>query len=131
MTLCALTPDRDGVWRYDDSANSWSQVGGPAIAIYGGLRGLVAAVPPDSNVFLHLGGGPDNWQKIGGPGATFAVAVNGIFGLTPNKDGVWLFDDATNSWSQIGGPANWIYGGPFGLVATDPDEGNVLRYLDG
>ena len=49
QTVFGLSPNRQGVWQYDGSGTSWTQVGGPARAIYGGgLYGEVAATNPST-----------------------------------------------------------------------------------
>ena len=39
------------------------------------------------------------------------------------------YDGTGTSWTQIGGPAGEIYGGGYGLVATNPSTGDLWRYL--
>ncbi len=123
-----LSPGGQGVWQYDGSGTSWTQVGGPAGQIYGGGYGLVATNPSNGNLYRYLGT-PNKWQQIGGPGAAFTVAGNTVFGLSPNRQGVWQYDGSGTSWTQVGGPAGQIYGGGYGLVATNPSNGDLWRYL--
>ena len=66
--MFGLSPNRQGVWGYDGSGTSWTQVGGAASAIYGGGYGLVATSPSTGDLFRYLGT-PNNWEQIGGPGA--------------------------------------------------------------
>ena len=128
MPVCSLTQRFNSVWQYDGSGTSWTQIGGPALALYGGGYGLVATDPSTGDPWLY-GGTPNQWQHIGTPGTEFAVTGDTVFGLTPNSDSVWRYDGSGTSWTQIGGPAWKIYGGGYGLVAIDPSTGNLWRYL--
>ncbi|MER7182833.1 hypothetical protein ABT404_25735 [Streptomyces hyaluromycini] len=124
FSVFALSPHRDSVWHYHDEA--WIQVGGPAGQIYGGDWGLVATNPENGNIFRYLGS-PNTWQHIGGPGASFAVTGDSVYGI--GGDGVYRYDGHDTSWTKVGGPAGRIYGGDWGLVATNPENGNIFRYL--
>jgi hypothetical protein len=75
-----LSPGGQGVWQYDGSGTSWTQVGGPAGQIYGGGYGLVATNPSNGDIWRYLGT-PNKWQQIGGPGAAFTVTGDTVFGL--------------------------------------------------
>jgi Peptidase A4 family len=52
-----------------------------------------------------------------------------VCGLSPGGQAVWQYDGSGTSWTQIGGPAGQIYGGGYGLVATNPTTGDLWRYL--
>jgi hypothetical protein len=106
-TVCGLSPDRQGVWRYNGTGTSWTQIGGPAREIYGGGYGLVAISPGSRDIYRYLGS-PNAWQRIGGPGATFAVTGSTVFGLSPDRQGVWRYNGTGTSWTQIGGPGHYI-----------------------
>lgn len=58
--------------------------------------------------------------------AAAAVTENTLYALTPNRDGVWMFDG--ESWSQIGGPAAQIYAGGGYVYATSPTTGDIFWY---
>jgi hypothetical protein len=47
------------------SGNSWTKVGGPADAIYGGPSGNLYALNPDSRDIWRYDG--SNWSTIGQP----------------------------------------------------------------
>ncbi|MER5278360.1 M64 family metallopeptidase [Streptomyces sp. NPDC002809] len=126
--ICALTPTRDAVYRYDGSGTSWTRIGGPAGHLYAGTWGLVATNPDTGDLYRYLGT-PDNWQHIGSAGASFAVATDTVYGLTPTRDAVYRYDNSGTSWTRIGGPAGHLYAGTWGLVATNPDTGDLYRYL--
>ncbi|WP_445045147.1 M64 family metallopeptidase, partial [Streptomyces sp. SAS_272] len=126
--ICALTPGRDAVYRYDGSGSSWTRIGGPAGQIYAGAWGLVATNPSSGDLYRYLGV-PDSWQYIGSAGASFAVAGDTVYGLTPGRDAVYRYDGSGSSWTKIGGPAGQIYAGAWGLVATNPSSGDLYRYL--
>ena len=52
-----------------------------------------------------------------------------VFGLSPGGQAVWQYDGTGASWTQVGGPAGEIFGGGYGLVATNPSTGDLWRYL--
>src|SRR3984957_1160021 len=52
-----------------------------------------------------------------------------VCALSPGGEAVWQYDGTGTSWTQIGGPASEIFGGGYGLVATDPVTGDLWRYL--
>lgn len=128
--ICALTPARDAVYRYDGSGTSWTRIGGPAGQIYAGAWGLVATNPSSGDLYRYLGT-PDDWQYIGSAGATFAVATDTVYGLTPSKDAVYRYDGQNSSWTKVGGAAGEIYAGDWGrgLVATGPGAGDPAAYV--
>jgi hypothetical protein len=144
-TICAVTPDRQALWRYDGRPDRWTRmtrVGWRAGEIYSGSFGLFQIDrTPGSATYGHIlwwrlgtpsgagGGSPDfAWYRIGLPGAMFAVA-DSVYGLTPNRGAVWRYDRGTaSSWTQVGGAAGWLWGGTYGLVASNPINGNIFRY---
>ncbi|MFC7266060.1 hypothetical protein [Streptomyces lutosisoli] len=128
QSVFALSPDKNGVYHYHDGA--WIKVGGPAAQLYGGDWGLVATNPNSGDLFRYLNN-PDKWERIGGPGASFAVTRDSVYGLSPDRGAVYAFTGSGDSWTQIGGPAGQIYGGGWGLVATNPNSGDLFQYLNG
>lgn len=120
--LWGLTPNRQAVMQFDGTG--WVQIGGPAQTLYGGICGLYATSPDTGDIWKYNGRAND-WRKVGGPGATFAVG-NRLWGLTPNKQAVMEWNG--HEWTQIGGPANNLYGGAFGLLATNPSTGDIWKY---
>ncbi|MFK4595866.1 M64 family metallopeptidase [Streptomyces pristinaespiralis] len=126
--ICALTPMKDAVYRYDGTGTSWTRIGGAAGQIYAGGWGLVATNPSTGDLYRYLGT-PDMWQHIGGAGASFAVAPDTVYALTPKRDAVYRYDGTGTSWTRIGGAAGQIYAGGWGLVATNPSTGDLYRYL--
>ncbi|WEH38154.1 hypothetical protein [Streptomyces sp. AM 2-1-1] len=127
--IFGLAPDRSGVYAYTGSSGSWTRIGGPASEIYGGGWGLVATGPGSGDLFHYLGS-PDTWVRIGEPGVTFAVTDESVYGLSANPvgGGVYRYDGQGTSWTRIGGPAGRIYGGGWGLAATDPVSGDLFGF---
>ncbi|MFJ7961642.1 M64 family metallopeptidase [Streptomyces sp. NPDC096319] len=126
--VCALTPNKDAVYRYDGSGTSWTKIGGAAGQLYAGAWGLVATNPGSGDLYRYLGT-PDSWQLIGSAGASFAVGTDTVYGLTPSRDAVYRYNGTGSSWTRIGGAASQIYAGGWGLVATNPSSGDLYRYL--
>ena len=109
----------------------WAQIGGPAGQVYAGAFGLVAVNPQTGDLYHYLGQ-PFKWARIGGPGRSFALGANKLFMLAPNGSGVYQYtgNGSNDQWIKIGGPAGQIYaGGGFGLVATNPQTGDLYHYL--
>ncbi|WP_431956697.1 tectonin domain-containing protein [Nocardia lijiangensis] len=124
--LCALTPDRTAVARYNGSGTSWSKIGGPVTRLYGGDYGLFAT-NSSGDIWRYLGT-PDKWELVGGPGATFVVTRDSVYGLTPERTAVFRYSGSGTAWTRIGGPASQLYGGDYGLFATN-SAGDLWRYL--
>lgn len=123
-TVYVLSPDRSGVFAYD--GQTWTQIGGPAGALYAGGAGLFATHPQTGDIY-HYNGSPMNWSRIGGPARTFAVNDDGVYGLSSDGQGVHHWTGGT-SWTQVGGPAGTLYAGSHKLLATHPQSGDVYLY---
>ena len=58
--------------------------------------------------------------------------ANTVAALSPDRQQVWQYNgpgpDLEPSWTQIGGAASALYGGGYGLLATDAAQGNLLGY---
>jgi hypothetical protein len=125
--ICALTPNKNAISQYTGSGTSWRRIGEAASKLYGGGFGLLATNPTNGDLWRYLGA-PNTWEKIGKSGAQFAVTNDAVYGLTPDKQAVVQYTGSGMSWRRIGGPASKLYGGGFGLVATNPN-GDLYRYL--
>jgi hypothetical protein len=138
-TICAFTPDRVNVFRFDGTPNAWTKIGFRLGQLYGGDFGLVGTDAsgtgePLGTLLWWRRGMHDfvshAWHPIGGPGASFAVTPDTVYGLTPDRDAVFRYNGpGQGDWTQVGTAASQIYAGPFGLVATDPTTGDLFRYL--
>jgi hypothetical protein len=138
-TICAFTPDRVNVFRFDGTPNAWTKIGFRLGQLYGGDFGLVGTDAsgtgePLGTLLWWRRGMHDfvshAWHPIGGPGASFAVTPDTVYGLTPDRGAVFRFNPASqNDWTQVGTAASQIYAGPFGLVATDPSTGDLFLFL--
>jgi hypothetical protein len=137
--LCATTPDNKAVYRYD-GGGSWTQIQSaytPYKHFVGTPAGLVASYDfygvratlyqPDVDRWVNLfPGALDTSQDDG----TYAGTRHGLFRLNDRHDKVEHYDPYGGHfhWSEVGGPASTIVGGAWGLVATNPDSGEVFRY---
>ncbi|MBO3751665.1 hypothetical protein J5X84_36805 [Streptosporangiaceae bacterium NEAU-GS5] len=61
------------------------------------------------------------------PAAPASAATNSVCALTSDRQAVLRYDGT--SWTQIGGPAFTLYGGPYGLFATNRDRTGIDHYL--
>ncbi|MFE5430000.1 hypothetical protein [Peribacillus simplex] len=151
-TICAFTPDRQEIYRYAGGPVlavpeqlAWTRIqqGGGVIELFGGGFGLFATMR-NVNGFQNghlwwwrrrLGIMFNGWHPIGRPGYMFAVTSESVYGLTPDRSAVYRYDGyrtgtlQENNWTRVGGPAGRLYGGKFGLFATNPSNGNLFRYL--
>jgi hypothetical protein len=63
------------------------------------------------------------------------AAVSGtsttICALSADRSKVIRWNETTSTWNQVGGAASAIYGGPFALLATNPDNTAVFQYTSG
>jgi hypothetical protein len=134
--ICALTPDRGAVYRYSGSGTSWWKIhswGG--IELYGGVWGLVIKQLPNGALGLYVGPG-DLWRNIThfqwiAADAECALTGNQIYASGSTLSGVYIWNKTGQSWTRVGRPAGRIYGGRFGLVATDPTTGHLFLHLGG
>ncbi|MET7463277.1 hypothetical protein [Nonomuraea sp. NPDC005501] len=129
-----MPADRHSVDVWNGQGMSWTEIGGPAVRLYGGEPGLFATSPKDGWIFRYSGR-PADWKPVGSAGASFALTDSDLYGLTPDRSVVnrWLADDQPNPWppwAYAAGPAAELYGGPAGLFATDPSH-ERLRVLAG
>src|SRR4029453_17409363 len=117
--VCIVSPDTDHVLLLRDFGTDWTDLGGDAAEVYGGGYGRFVTGLVNGNIY-NPNWGPRAWELIGGPGRQFAVTSEGLYGITPNGQAVGRYDGSGSSWSQIGGPADRLYAGRYGLVATAP-----------
>ncbi|MEX1363549.1 MAG: pentapeptide repeat-containing protein [Nannocystaceae bacterium] len=113
---------------------SRAQVGGPALALYGGGAGLFA-VRPGAEDLWRWDGRPHAWTRVGPAGASFAVTNDAVFGLTKRRDAVMWLDPSsgwssrsTPGWTRIGGPALRLWAGGLGLFVEIPGSGELFRW---
>ncbi len=124
--LYGLSPS--GVFRYNGTPESWTQIGGPATKIFIGASRLYATNPTTGDIYEY-NGTPYNWTRIGSPGRTFVVNDLGfLFGISPDGSGVWRYNRTPDDWTQIGGPASELFAGGSRLFATNPDTGDIYQY---
>ncbi|MGA2448770.1 MAG: tectonin domain-containing protein [Polyangiaceae bacterium] len=126
ITVCETPADNSGVYRYNGTGTSWTQIGGAAAQLYGGGHGLFAT-DSGGNIHQYLGT-PYSWAQVGGPGRQFAVTNEGLYGLSPNGGAVSRYNGSGTSWTGIGGAASQLYGGGYGFFATDSST-NIHEYL--
>ncbi|MFI6599179.1 glycoside hydrolase domain-containing protein [Nonomuraea sp. NPDC050536] len=124
-TLFGMAPNRSAVYQWTGGSN-WTQIGGPAGTLYAGGAGLFATNPTTRDIYRY-NGVPNNWSRIGGPGFVFAVTNNTIYGLSPQQSAVFAWTGGS-TWTQIGGPASYLYGGGQGLLAINPSTSDVYHY---
>jgi beta-fructofuranosidase len=90
----ALAPDHSAVLQWTGTGTGWTQIGGPASAIYAGGFGVFATAPDNGDISRYSGV-PGDWTDIGGPAASFAVNAIGLFGLASDRS-------AVSEWSGSG-----------------------------
>ncbi|MFJ7558446.1 hypothetical protein ACIQXZ_32470 [Bacillus thuringiensis] len=119
-TICAFTPNRQEIYRYDGSPGAWSRIkqAGGVGELYGGGFGLFATMYniPDyqpghlfwwrRRMYNYVF---NSWHPIGLPGAMFAVTSESVYGLTPNRGAVFRYNGSGTSWTMVGGAADAIY----------------------
>src|SRR5215217_3150108 len=103
-TICAFTPNRAEVFRYDGNPGDWTKIGGEKGQLYGGGFGLFGTLTKavDSFQVGHLFRWQRRmhelvahaWRPIGFPGADFAVTADTIYGLTPNRGAVFRYNNS-------------------------------------
>ncbi|MFG2334686.1 hypothetical protein ACGFMM_34505 [Streptomyces sp. NPDC048604] len=126
--LYALKPGKDAVMHWTGDGARWDNIGGPANELYAGGAGLFATFPDKNNDLYRYAGPGLGWTVAGGPGSEFAIGPDYIAGLAPDRSQIWMADAGGSGWHKISGPAGHVYAGGAGLFATDPDNGQLLKY---
>eukprot|EP00130_Batrachochytrium_dendrobatidis_P008451 XP_006683326.1 hypothetical protein BATDEDRAFT_93090 [Batrachochytrium dendrobatidis JAM81] len=134
-TIAASTPDARAVFVYT-GGTSWRQVATAAQAnayreMHGGGVGLVLTFGPNRAIFQHIGNSA--WRElttIDPPGTgSIALTAEGIYAVLNAKVYRHSGFASASPWTEIGSNARRLFGGRYGLVATDPTTGNLFRYL--
>ncbi|MEU5859879.1 hypothetical protein ABZ815_01795 [Nonomuraea sp. NPDC047529] len=138
LTLNAVTIDPadhvNGVFRYDGSGTSWTQIRGPVASngpFGGGWGTLVEGMGDETGTAFGYSGTPFDWFSVGEVGATYAVSDDTVY-KTP-RDGSRIlqfdgFDGDTPLWNKVGDSGFLAVGG-FSVVAQMPDfQGDTFLY---
>jgi len=82
--IYGVSPDGNGVYRYDGVPMGWTKIADQASAIYTGGCGLYVVSGANKDIYcFHVL--PYLWSRVGGPGRMFAVDDFGrLFGLSPD-----------------------------------------------
>jgi Glycosyl hydrolases family 43 len=114
-----------GVWKWDGSGSSWTQIGGPMTELYAGAYDVYGTSPSNGDIYRYTGT-PNQWTRVGNGGGSWAVNVNGLYGR--NSTGVYQWSGLRTYWVRIGGPAGALYAGGNNLYATVPLVGDLNVY---
>jgi hypothetical protein len=68
------------------------------------------------------------WQRVGGPARQFVGSGSALYALS--SDALTLSQYKDGVWTQIGGRTATLYAGASGLLATNPDNGDVHYFND-
>jgi hypothetical protein len=101
--------ENNNVDAWTGSGQTWTKIGGPAVAIYAGAEGLFDS-QLDANTYRY-NGTPGSWSEIGGPGADFESSSTRLYGLGPGNAYVAVWSGSGTAWTQIGGPGWQIAAG--------------------
>jgi hypothetical protein len=121
--------DSSGVWVYDGSGTSWTQIwGDQVIRIYAGGWGL-AAIPLNtttdrtSDLYRYMGTriNPTLWEDIGPPLSAYVVGDNTVYGVDydPGHQAMYAYDGSGTSWTQIFGEA-MHFAAPHSVLTRHP-----------
>jgi hypothetical protein len=121
--LFGLSPSRSSVSEWNGT--NWTTIGGAAQQLYADGNNLLTTSPGNSGIYEY-NATQKTWTKIGGAGAQFAVSNGLLFGLSPSGSSVSEWN-GTN-WTTIGGAAQNIYGGGFGVFTTSPGNRGIYTY---
>lgn len=123
-----LAADGSGVHKYDGAPDQWTQIGGPAAAVYAAGTSLYATDPDVGNLHEY-NGTPFSWVLIGGPGRMFAVGDDDhLYGLATDGSAVFQYTGYPLRWLEIGGAAGAIFAIGELLVATNPTTNDLWQY---
>jgi hypothetical protein len=116
---CVAPEGWQGVYRYENSPGSWTQISSATVRqVYAGGYGVVATDTSD-NLQLYAPGS-NTWTTISTPGSMFAVGTgtNTIVRLSQVADAVAVYNGSPNSWTTIHGARSAVYAGSR-IVTTD------------
>lgn len=123
-----LAMDGSGVFRYDGTPGQWTQIGGPAAALFAAETSLYATDPNVGDLHEY-NSTSSSWTTIGGPGKTFAVGDDDhLYGLAVDGSAVFQYTGYPLRWLRIGGAAAGIYAIGELLVATSPGSYDLWSY---
>lgn len=111
----------------------WVQIGTPAKNLYAAGETLYATNPVTGRIYRYNGGVYPNhsWKFIAEKGADFVIHGSELYRLSIDKTKVDLiqyeadpYEEFKGAWkaTKIRGATGRIYGGSFGLFATDSDK---------
>ncbi|MEV6044117.1 hypothetical protein [Streptomyces xanthochromogenes] len=98
--LYGLTPDRKAVFRWTGQAGRWSQIGGPASALYAGGSEIYASNEADGGLWRYRAG---LWSHVGEAGVAFGAHGDRLYRLDKDSSAIW--ERSGTIWRRIGGPA--------------------------
>ena len=128
QTVFALGPTDNYVAEWNGPGQGWTEIGGPASAVYAGSAGVFATNPSSGDIFEY-NGTPGSWSQIGGPGEEFAEGGGHLYG-SGRTAATWPSGTARDrAGASSAGPWRRSSPGPDGLVATAPGTaGDIWRY---
>lgn len=118
-TVAALGPNDAYVALYNPG-QGWTEVGGPAAAVYLGAPGLFEM--GTGGDILQYSGTPGDWTTIGGPGSQFVMDGQHLYGLAVDYSYVAVWNGPGQGWTEIGGLADSIAAGGAGLVSWTDNQ---------
>ncbi len=120
------------------SSGSWLKISGPVDTVLTGYdistgtRCIYVTDYTTGEIFQFVGepGVMWEWVKIGQPGKKFALAASGqLFGLSLDGKAIYHYTGTPMQWEQIGNEAGEIFSDTDGVLATNPQTGDIYRYL--
>ena len=114
--------------------NDWERISGPVQSVFVGNYPVqdsvrILATKPPSGDLYEFQLDSQKWTQIGGPGKMYTVDSTGrIFGLSTDGASVHWYQGQPMRWKKIGGAAASIQGVKNGVVATNPETGDVYHY---
>jgi hypothetical protein len=126
--LYGITLDHSAIKKYSGVGSDWLTVGPAADNLYGGRDGVFSTDPVTGDIRSYVA--PGEWQRIGSGGATFAVTDTALYGITPSHSAIMKYSGTGTDWTQVGTEAADLYGGGYGLFATQGNDRDIYRYTD-
>lgn len=121
-----LSADRQLV-EVNTGAQSWSVIGGPMGSLVATTTALYGTDLVTGEILRYTGG--TSWTVVGGPGRMWVGVGAVLYGLTPDRKKIYRHPGTGTSWTEVGGAADWIYGGPSGsLYSVNPTTKDIWRY---
>jgi len=125
--LFGISPNKDGVWKWEREENRWAKVGGPAHQL-AMSKGTLYGISPNGHECWVYSGHGDNWSKSSDHITQLIGGGNHMYGLDHQGD---VFVHKEGHWHKIGGPGHKFVATKDHLVGISPNKDSCWAHVNG